>query len=85
MSDDGLPSDDFLLFQWDVDTTDDTDANCNNKDKPIDILEELSRLSDEASGYTSCGGSDLHSVVKLIGSSFPYEQPQTDGDRSVEF
>ena len=73
MSDD--EEDDFLLFKWD---DYDTDANCNNKDKPKDICEELSRLSDEASGYTLCGGSDLHSVVKLIGSSFPYEQHQTD-------
>lgn len=86
---DSASDDDFLLFQWDVDTTDDTDANCNNKDKPIDILEEISRLSDEA-GYSLCGGSDLHSVIKLIGSSFPYEQHQTDerqddGDVSINY
>ena len=70
MSDD--EDDDFLLFNWD---DYDTDANCNNKDKPIDILEEISRLSDEA-GYS--GSDSLHSVVELIGSSFPYEQHQTD-------
>ena len=84
---DSASDDDFLLFKWDIDTTDNNDDAklCNDKDKPIDILEELSRLSDEASGYTLCGGSDLHSVVKLIGSSFPYEQHQEDSYASNNY
>ena len=90
MSDDeDSTSDDFLLFKWDdIDTTDDTDAKCNNKDDSIDIHEELSRLSDEA-GYTLYCGSDLHLVVKLIGSSFPHErrqdENQEDDDVSINF
>jgi len=83
---DSASDDDFLLFKWDIDTTDNNDDAklCNDKDKPIDIREELSRLSDEA-GYTLCGGTDLHSVVKLIGSSFPYEQHQEDSYASNNY
>jgi len=83
---DSASDDDFLLFKWDIDTTvNNDDAKlCNDKDKPINILEELSRLSDEA-GYTLCGGTDLHSVVKLIGSSFPYEQHQEDSYASNNY
>ena len=83
---DSASDDDFLLFKWDIDTTDNNDDAklCNDKDKPINILEELSRLSDEA-GYTLCGGTDLHSVVKLIGSSFPYEQHQEDSYASNNY
>lgn len=78
---DSSDEDDFLRFQWDMNGDTDDGSESKEEEKITihnndDLLQELSRLEMDEVGYVY--GSDLHSVVQRIGSSFLWNSQRND-------